>query len=192
MSFGESPIPESAGTDIRAGAPADAMFTVSAVTTRPAMSLVSATGKLACDADATRLAAVLQHQRATGCHFIGLDLSELSMLDRAGFDVLVNAHHQFVAAGGALVMTGVSPRIARLLQLTGLDQTLITIEQPSDLPPIGAAAKVERTVGVVVGHAHCAVTEATEQLAKLARADNRTPGEVAQSNHLEQGQEHGT
>jgi hypothetical protein len=74
MSFGESPTPESAGADIRQQASADAMFTVSAVTPGSAISWVSATGKLA--GDATWL--------ATGCHFVRLDLSQLSMLDRAG------------------------------------------------------------------------------------------------------------
>jgi hypothetical protein len=100
----------------------------------------------------------------------------------AGFDVLIEAHHQFVAAGGALVMTGVGPRIARLLELTGLDRTLLTITRAGDLPPTGAdPATVDRAVGLVMGRAHCDVTDATDQLATLARATNRTLGEVAQS-----------
>jgi anti-anti-sigma regulatory factor len=85
------------------------MFTVSAVVAHPAVSWVAVTGKLVGDGAATRLALVLRQQRTTGCQFVRLDLSELSMLDRAGFDVLVEAHHQFVAAGGALVVTGVGP-----------------------------------------------------------------------------------
>lgn len=117
------------------------MFAVSAVVARPAAQ-VSATGRLVGDAAATGLSAVLEHELAIGCHFVRLDLSELSMLDRAGFDVLVDAHHQFLAAGGALVMTGVGPRIARLLQLTGLDRTLFTIARPSDLPPTNSEPSV--------------------------------------------------
>jgi anti-anti-sigma factor len=182
MSSPEPAIAESAGTDLRPAAEADAMFVVSAVAARPAISWVSVTGKLVGDVAAARLSNVLAHQRATGCHFVRLDLSELSMLDRAGFDVLVEAHHQFLAAGGALVMTGVAPRIARLLQLTGLDRTLFTIAQASDLPPAEAdPAVVDRAVGVVMDRARCDVTEATEQLATLARATDCTLGEVAQS-----------
>jgi anti-anti-sigma factor len=118
---------------------ADAVFAVSAVVHRPA-GQVSATGRLVGDAAATGLSAVFEHEHelAIGCHFVRLDLSELSMLDRAGFDVLVEAHHQFLAVGGALVMTGVGPRIARLLQLTGLDRTLFTIARASDTPSAGA------------------------------------------------------
>jgi hypothetical protein len=56
-----------------------------------------------------------------------------------------------VAAGGALAITGLSPPIARLLQLTGLDR------------------------------AYRDSTEATEHLTTLARATNGTLGEVAQS-----------
>jgi anti-sigma B factor antagonist len=182
MSRRESPIPESAGTETRATVSADAMFTVSAVAVRRPAAVVSAAGKLAGAAAAARLAAVLEHQRATGCHFVHLDLSELSLLDRAGFDVLVEAHHHFLAAGGALVMTGVGPRIARLLQLTGVHRTLFTIPRASELPIVGAdRAAVAGAVSIVLGHAHCDVTEAIEQLARLARGTNRTLGQVAQS-----------
>lgn len=113
------------------------MFDVSVVAASPGSSWISATGKLAGDMAATRLATLLQHQRASGSHFVRLDLSELSMLDRAGFEVIVDAHHQFVAAGGALVMTGVGFRVARLFQLTGVDRTLFTVT--------GAAGSTDRS-----------------------------------------------
>ena len=54
------------------------------------------------------------------------------MLDCAGLDVLVEAHNQFLAAGGALIMTGVGGRIARLLEITALDRTLFTVARTSD------------------------------------------------------------
>lgn len=117
----------------------DEIFTVSAVALRQTISWVSAAGKLTGDDAAIRLAAILQQQRDAGRHLVRLNLSELSMLDRAGLDVLVKAHHQFLAAGGALVMTGVRGRIARLLQITGLDQTLFTVDQASN-PDLGSSA----------------------------------------------------
>jgi anti-anti-sigma factor len=164
MSRQASPVQESA----RAAGPAavaDAMFTVSASAERPGIGWVWATGKLTGTTAATRLAAVLQHQRATGCRLVCLDLSELSMLDRAGFDMLVDAHHQYLGAGGALVLTGVGPRVARLLQLTGLDRTLFAIARPDDVPPAGVApAVVDRALSVVMARAHRDVSEATEQL----------------------------
>lgn len=161
---------------------ADAMFTVSTVAVRPPSAVVSAAGKLADAPSAARLAAALEHQRATGCHFVRLDLSELSLLDRAGFDVLLEAHHHFLAAGGALVMTGVGPRIARLLQLTGVHRTLFTVPRASDLPIVGAdRAPIAGAVSVVLGHPHCDGIEAIEQLATLARAADGSMGEAAQS-----------
>jgi anti-anti-sigma factor len=149
----------------RPAAPADATFTVSASAERPGIGWVWATGKLAGATAATRLAAVVQHQRAAGCNFVCLDLADLSMLDRAGLDVIVDAHHQFLAAGGALVLTDVGPRVERLLQLTGLDRTIFAIARSDDVPPAGAdPAVVDRAISVVMGRAHCDVTEATEQL----------------------------
>jgi anti-anti-sigma factor len=112
----------------------DALFTVSAVTEGPGMGWVRATGKLTDAAAATRLADVMRDQRATGCHVVCLDLSELSMLDRVGLDVVVDAHHRMVGAGGALVVTGVAPRIARLLELMELDRTLCAFVRPDDVP----------------------------------------------------------
>lgn len=37
-------------------------------------------------------------------------LSQVPIIDRSSFDVLVEAHHCFRAKGGTLVLTGVSPR----------------------------------------------------------------------------------
>ena len=110
------------------------MFTVSASAQRPGIRWVWATGKLTSATAATHLAAVLQRERAAGCIYVCLDLSELSMLDRAGLDVIVDAHHQFLGADGALVLTGVGPRVGRLLQLTGLDRALFAIARPDDVP----------------------------------------------------------
>lgn len=98
--------------------------TVSAVTVGLQISWLSAAGKLVDDAAAADLADALAEQRAVGRRFVWLDLSRVSVLDRVSFDVLVEAHHRFLAAGGALVLTGVSPRIARLLESAGQGETL--------------------------------------------------------------------
>jgi anti-sigma B factor antagonist len=182
MSSSEASVPESVGTRSRPIPAQDATFTVAAFAAGAGSSRVSAFGKLAGAAATTHLATVLQQQRASGCRFVRLDLSEVSMLDHAGFDVLVDAHHRFLAAGGTLVLTGVGGRIARLLELTGLDRTLFTIARAGDPPP-GQADRtvIDRAVGVVMGRARCGVADATAQLATLGRATNRTLGEVAQS-----------
>jgi anti-anti-sigma factor len=167
-------VPESSRTAGTAAA-ADAMFTVSASAERPGIGWVWATGKLAGATAVTRLAIVLQRERAAGCTFVCLDLSELSMLDRAGLDVIVDAHHQFLGADGALILNGVGPRVARLLQLTGVDRTLFAFARPDDLPPAGVdPAVVDRALSVVMGRAHRHLNEATEQLAKTPPAPPST------------------
>ena len=178
----ESPLSEPAGTRTRSTVVGETMFTVSAGAVGSGSSGVSALGKLAGEAAATRLANALHQQLATGCSFLRLDLSDLSMLDHAGFDVLVEAHQRFLAAGGALVLTGVGPRIRRLLEITGLDRTLFTVPRASSPPPVRTdRALIDRAIGVVMGRSRCGFTEAAEQVAMLGRATNRTLDEVAQS-----------
>jgi anti-anti-sigma factor len=117
---------------------ADAWFTVSAATGGVGIGRVRVTGRLTEAPAAERLAAVLRDERANGCHVVRLDLSELSMLDRVGLDVVVDAHRRLLEASGALVLTGVPPRIARLLQLIGLDRTLFVSARSDDVPTAAA------------------------------------------------------
>lgn len=175
-----------------------AAFEVTSVTVGTRVSWLCAVGKLV-DADAaTRLADLLEQQCAAGHHFTRLDLAQVPMIDRPSLDVLVDAHHRFLAAGGVLVLTGVAPRIARLLELTGLERTLFTIatttatggiqhsttrdDQPAEqsqllADPVG----IDQAVGIVMGRGHCSAAQATDRLLRLAGATNRTLDEVARS-----------
>lgn len=101
-----------------------AQFTVSAVVVGPEGGRLVAVGRMVGGAAAARLAAALDQQLAAGRCYARLDLTRVPMLDRAGFDALIEGHHRFLVAGGTLILTGVGPRIARLLELTGLDRTL--------------------------------------------------------------------
>lgn len=109
-------------------------FAVSTVYHRGGVSWLRASGKLVDVTAAMELAAALDRQRTAGCHLTWLDLSDVPMLDRGGMDALIDAHHQFLAGGGALILTGVAPRIARLLELTGVDHTLFTTPLGECLP----------------------------------------------------------
>jgi anti-sigma B factor antagonist len=75
-------------------------------------------------ATADLLIAVVDSQHAAGRRFVRLDLSRLEFLDAAGLRGLLNAHNRLLTAHGMLTLTGVGPRIARLLHITHLDQTL--------------------------------------------------------------------
>jgi anti-anti-sigma factor len=81
-------------------------------------------------AAADLLAKVLDNQLAAGRRFVRLDLSRLEFLDGAGLDVLINAHDRLLAARGMLTLTGLAPRIARLLRITHLDQALYVADRP--------------------------------------------------------------
>lgn len=77
-------------------------------------------------ANADLLARQLKEHETAGRRFVRLDVGGVSFLDCTCLGVLATAHHQFLAAHGTLVLTGVTPRIMRLLSLTRLDQVLLT------------------------------------------------------------------
>lgn len=111
------------------------VFAVSEVLVSAQASWLAATGRLVGETAAALLADVLQRQRANGTRLVRLDLAQCVMLDHAGFDALVDAHHAFLVSDATLILTGVGPRIARLLELTGLDQTLLTMPSAADPLP---------------------------------------------------------
>lgn len=99
----------------------------SAPDTGPAEAIVQLQGELDL-ANAEVLAAVLAEQLGLGCDTIRLDVSRLSFLDCAGLRVIVDGHNRCLANRGLLLLTGVGGRVARLLEITGLDEALFTTE----------------------------------------------------------------
>lgn len=53
-----------------------------------------------------------------------LEMSGLEFLDSTIISVLLMARHRAVAAGGSLRLTGVTPQVARVLDVTGIDGVL--------------------------------------------------------------------
>jgi anti-anti-sigma factor len=76
-------------------------------------------------ANADLLTAVVANQLGNGRRFVRLDLCELRFVDCAGLRAIIDAHNDCLAAHGMLVLTGVPPRIAKLLSITGLDEALL-------------------------------------------------------------------
>ncbi|MDR6227566.1 anti-sigma factor antagonist [Desmospora profundinema] len=58
---------------------------------------------------------------------IHLDLSQVDYMDSTGLGVLIGAYKSLRAQNGRLVLTGISPRLNRLLQITNLTE-IIDIE----------------------------------------------------------------
>lgn len=78
------------------------------------------------------LADVLRGHLARGDRFVRADLSGVGFLDCTGLKILVRAHNDFLAAGGALTLTGVGGRSARLIAMTGLDRALLMADTSAD------------------------------------------------------------
>jgi anti-sigma B factor antagonist len=78
--------------------------------------------------------AVLDGHLAAGRRFLRLDLSGVTFLDAAALTGISRAHRDALAVRGTLVLTGVRPRIVRLLRLTGLDDVLFVSGPHGDEP----------------------------------------------------------
>jgi anti-anti-sigma factor len=68
--------------------------------------------------------AVLQGHLAAGRRFLRLDLSGVTFLDATVLGGITRAHQDALGRRGTLVITGVQPLIARMFELTGLDEVL--------------------------------------------------------------------
>ncbi|SCE50066.1 STAS domain-containing protein [Streptomyces sp. DfronAA-171] len=54
-----------------------------------------------------------------------LDLSRVGFLDSGGIGALLAIRRGVLSRGGELAVTEVSPMVARLLRMTGLDEVLL-------------------------------------------------------------------
>jgi anti-sigma B factor antagonist len=89
---------------------------------------LGATVKVSGDVDmsaAAALWAVLSGHLATGRRFLRLDLSGVTLLDATALTGITRAHHALLTRRGTLVITGVGSLVARVLRMTGLDDTLL-------------------------------------------------------------------
>jgi anti-sigma B factor antagonist len=84
--------------------------------------------------------AVLRHHLIAGRRFLRLDVSSLTFVDATALTGLREIHHEALAARGTLVVTGVRPRVARVLHLTALDDELFLggSRAEHDISPITA------------------------------------------------------
>lgn len=108
-------------TDGRAATAAD--MSVETVRYDATSALVRVTGELDLGTSAP-LWAVLEGHHLAGRRFVRLDMSGVTFLDATALSGIVTAHEQLLAARGTLVITGVRSRVARVLQLTALEDRL--------------------------------------------------------------------
>jgi anti-anti-sigma factor len=109
------------------------------ITDRPSTPLVELVILEPLDAEAVpRVRRLLDDVIALRPTHLVVDLSDCTMLDAAGIDLLVQAHRQVWGDGGRLSLIGLSARLHRLLAIARVDRVLHTTPAPTI--PMSAAA----------------------------------------------------
>jgi anti-sigma B factor antagonist len=109
--------------------PGGASLSVTVVQTDATRAVVALEGELDL-ANAGLLSGILGNHLEMGHRYVRLDLSGLDFVDACGLSAIVVAHNAFLAAHGNLVLTGIGPRVARLIALTHLDRDLFLAAEP--------------------------------------------------------------
>jgi hypothetical protein len=109
---------------------------------------------------------------------VRLDLSQVTFLDYSCLGVIVASHHRFLDQHGLLVLTGVGGAAARVLDITGLRETLFVVPEHEDL---FGSALVGRANLIKVPEQRLASAPSFDSL--LAGAD-RAGDEAKTPNHL--------
>jgi anti-anti-sigma factor len=73
---------------------------------------------------AAALWSVLQSHLTAGRRYLRVDLSAVTFIDAAAVTAILEVHHEALYRRGTLVLTGITPSIAKVLALTGVDETL--------------------------------------------------------------------
>ena len=71
-------------------------------------------------ASAPVLHELLLEAASAGAETIKIDVQRLTYVDSAGLGVLVSAHKRLQSNGGSLVISGPTPRVTRVLAISGL------------------------------------------------------------------------
>ena len=99
-------------------------------------------------ASAVALKGCLDGQIAEGHAHLRLDLSGITFLDATGLSVLVDAHQRLLEVRGALIITAMSARCRRLIEMVGLDHTLLIADQPTGIKSFSAPGRTSMLIGI--------------------------------------------
>jgi anti-sigma B factor antagonist len=101
---------------------------------RGAITAIRLSGELDM-ATAPSLLARIDELLSLGRHRILLDLADLTFCDSAGLNGFIRADRRCVALGGWLRLTGHQGHVARVIQLSGLDEVLRYHGSTEIVPP---------------------------------------------------------
>lgn len=79
-------------------------------------------------ATAPRLQTVMRGIEETGHSAVVFDLTNVTFCDSSGLGAIVTIHEELAAGGGSLQLTGLSPSLRKVVEITGLSRTLHVIE----------------------------------------------------------------
>lgn len=82
---------------------------------------------------AAALWSVLQSHLTAGRRYLRVDLSAVKFIDAAAVTAIVEVHHEALYRRGRLVLAGVTAAVAKVLSLTGVEDTLF-IAGPTQHP----------------------------------------------------------
>jgi anti-anti-sigma factor len=71
-----------------------------------------------------QLKGMVAQRLAEGHRSFVLDLAKVELIDSSGVGTLIALHHQVVAAGGVLAVTGATPFVGKVLRMMRLDRFL--------------------------------------------------------------------
>ena len=80
----------------------------------------------------------IEAQLAGPASRLELDLSGVEFIDSNGLHALIHAHQYATARGSQLVLVAPSSAVRRLLELTGCDKILTTMDSPEPRPASAA------------------------------------------------------
>lgn len=82
-----------------------------------------------------------------GPHPVVVDLADVEFMDSSGLGVLVGAHKESIAHGGALVVVGPGPRIQKIFRITKLDKVFTVYSTLDDLTAVVAEQQIAEAAG---------------------------------------------
>lgn len=99
-------------------------------------------------ASAQTLEVCLHRQLADGRRHLRVDMSEVTFIDASGLSALVRAHHTLLELRGALVLTAMSARCRRLIDMVGLGHTLLVSDQSTGITSFRAPSRTAMVMGI--------------------------------------------
>ncbi len=98
----------------------------SSVELRDGVTVVTVSGDLDVS-DALSLRETLGQAQGDDTRSVLLDLTEVGFIDSAGIGLLVAAQRRAAGAGGQFALAGLTPTVARVLELTRTDRMLTVL-----------------------------------------------------------------